>query len=156
MDCFRKLAPIIPNILFFITIVNTSIFFFTNNYMFIQINVYFILMILYFCWIFTYRVNLQISSINNEFDQLSNYNRNLRINNLYEFSNNIIYFYKVIKPIHYNINDTCPICLDYMNDYINNPICQLKCSHYFHTDCIKKSIVYNFDKCPLCRFNILS
>ena len=48
--------------------------------------------------------------------------------------------------------ETCPICLDAMND--NEIIKTLSCDHKFHFSCFKKLVCHNnnfYVDCPICR-----
>ena len=45
-------------------------------------------------------------------------------------------------------DNLCPICLDELND--ENKICNLKCNHVFHEDCINKWLTKK-STCPYCR-----
>lgn len=145
----------IPKIFIFITMANFTILFFTNYFIFYQINIFLILFICYMCWIFNCRVTAQIDIINEEIDGNNLViNNNLRINNLYKLSTNIVYFYKIITPVKLNTDEICSICLEKMDDYNTNAICKLKCNHLFHINCIKKSIISNNYKCPNCRIQL--
>ena len=46
----------------------------------------------------------------------------------------------------------CSICINQMqkNEYVT----ELKCSHKFHTDCIKKYLTEYSYKCPICRTEV--
>ena len=56
------------------------------------------------------------------------------------------------KKVTTNDYNRCTICLcDIVKD---EDIIQLKCSHYFHKDCLKEYLEeYDF-KCPVCRYEI--
>jgi len=47
--------------------------------------------------------------------------------------------------------DSCPICTDPFED--NTAVSVLKCTHIYHTKCIKEWGHYN-PKCPVCKANI--
>jgi hypothetical protein len=51
-----------------------------------------------------------------------------------------------------NIRNDCLICLtDFCED---DQLKKLKCNHCFHTECIKKWICHQSNKCPICRTEI--
>ena len=57
----------------------------------------------------------------------------------------------VIESTIIQTDENCSICLDTLN---NTEIYKTKCSHIFHTACMKKYAIYNFNegiKCPICR-----
>ena len=65
---------------------------------------------------------------------------------------------KPYKKIIYNTNNTdneddvnCSICLD--NFEIGSMICELKCKHYYHKECIDEWLNEN-NTCPNCRNNV--
>ena len=67
-------------------------------------------------------------------------------------------------------HDTCSICLQNMNSYMQNVdypgdyrICNLNCGHQFHCKCIfdlimsNKTLLYDYyGNCPLCRVPIVT
>lgn len=58
--------------------------------------------------------------------------------------------YKLFVVTSEHPNEICSICLD---DLSAKSVAKLKCSHYYHKDCILESFKNN-SKCPICRTDV--